>query len=106
MIPSPPWSLRHSPASEENSLTEFQEELVMLASQLNGDHQNPKYPHLGRHMNVGQANAYVMNSVAQFLKSGRQALEAGVDEESLVKVKSAVEDIQQNLDQNYYLSAR
>jgi hypothetical protein len=43
VLPSPPWSLRHSPSDENAPLTQFQEELIHLASQLNGDHHHPKY---------------------------------------------------------------
>jgi phospholipase C len=86
-IPSSPWSLRHSPADEGAPLTEFQEELVQLASQLNGDHRHVKYPHLGKSMNVGQANAYVTDAVSRFLEAGRMAVRSGQDPESMVDLK-------------------
>lgn len=91
-IPSPPWSLRHSPSNESAPLTEFQEELIQLASQLNGDHQRPEYPHLGKSMNVGQAHAYATNALAKFLETGRAALRAGVDPETVIEVTPSVID--------------
>ena len=89
-IPSPPWSLRHSPSNESAPLTEFQEELIQLASQLNGDHQRPEYPHLGKSMNVGQAHAYATSALAKFLETGRAALRAGVDPETVLEVTPSV----------------
>lgn len=89
-IPSAPWSLRHSPSNESAPLTEFQEELIQLASQLNGDHQHPEYPHLGRSMNVGQAHAYATSALAKFLETGRAALRTGVDPETVIEVTPSV----------------
>jgi phospholipase C len=89
-IPSPPWSLRHSPSNESAPLTEFQEELIQLASQLNGDHQLPEYPHLGKSMNVGQGFAYATNAMAKFLETGRAALRAGADPETVIAVTPSV----------------
>lgn len=89
-IPSPPWSLRHSPSNESAPLTEFQEELIQLASQLNGDHQLPEYPHLGKSMNVGQGYAYATNAMAKFLETGRAALRAGADPETVIAVTPSV----------------
>lgn len=87
VLPSPPWSLRHSPSDESAPLTQFQEELIQLASQLNGDHQHPKYPNLGKLMNVGQGHGYVKNAMVKFLETGRAALKAGADPETVNEVK-------------------
>lgn len=89
-LPSPPWSLRHSPSNESAPLTQFQEELIQLASQLNGDHQHPKYPNLGREMNVGQGYAYVTGAVHKFLETGKKALRAGLDPETVIEVKPSL----------------
>jgi hypothetical protein len=82
--------LLHSPADEGAPLTQFQEELVQLASQLNGDHRLLNYQHLGKSMTVGQAHAYVTSAVSQFLEAGRMAARAGQDLESLVEVKPSL----------------
>jgi phospholipase C len=90
VIPQSPWSLRHSPADEGAPLTQFQEELVQLASQLNGDHRLLNYQHLGKSMTVGQAHAYVTSAMSQFLEAGRMAARGGQDLESLVEVKPSL----------------
>ncbi|CAK9230502.1 unnamed protein product [Sphagnum jensenii] len=90
VIPQSPWSLRHSPADEGAPLTQFQEELVQLASQLNGGHRLLNYQHLGKSMTVGQAHAYVTSAMSQFLEAGRMAARAGQDLESLVEVKPSL----------------
>ncbi|XP_024534533.1 non-specific phospholipase C1 [Selaginella moellendorffii] len=76
-LPTPPWSLRHRAVDEDAKLTEFQEELVQLASQLNGDHRLNGYPNFGKGMSVRQANNYVESAVRKFLDEGRLALKSG-----------------------------
>ncbi|KAG6545701.1 hypothetical protein Mapa_012886 [Marchantia paleacea] len=87
-LPNPPWSLRHVPADESRKLTEFQQELVQLASQLNGDHVLKEYPNLGKTMTVKEANDYVNNAVARFFKEGEEQLRAGVNESTILQLKS------------------
>lgn len=85
-LPSPMWPLRSSPPNEDRQLSEFQEELVMLASQLIGEgiivDNNVS-------MTVGEANAYVESAVASFLEAGEMQLKSGFDERLLVDVKLA-----------------
>lgn len=80
------WPLRSSPPNEDRALSEFQEELVTLASQLIGDgilvDNNVS-------MTVAEANSYVENAVASFMEAGKVQLETGDDEESYVDVKLA-----------------
>nr|XP_024373675.1 non-specific phospholipase C1-like isoform X2 [Physcomitrium patens] len=100
-IPSPPWSLRHSPPNESAPLTEFQEELIQLASQLNGDHQHPEYPHLGKRMNVGQAYEYATKAVAKFIETGKAALKAGADPETVIMVSPGVIEMTEDSDNHH-----
>ncbi|KAJ7543371.1 hypothetical protein O6H91_09G034700 [Diphasiastrum complanatum] len=86
-LPDPPWSLRHSPADENAKLTEFQQELTLLAAQLNGDHELNIYPSLGKKMTVMEANNYVENSVLCFLKASEYALTAGTSESETVQLR-------------------
>jgi phospholipase C len=86
-LPSPPWSLRHVPVDETRPLTEFQEELIQLASQLNGDHVLKDYPHIGKKLNVRQGHEYVTEAVARFFKEGRKALERGVNESTILELQ-------------------
>ncbi|KAI5073190.1 hypothetical protein GOP47_0011203 [Adiantum capillus-veneris] len=85
-LPSPMWPLRTSPPNEDRELSEFQEELVILAAQLIGEgilfNNNVS-------MTVAEANAYVESAVASFLEAGQMQLELGFDEMSLVVVKLA-----------------
>lgn len=41
-------------------------------------------------MNVGQAHSYATNALAQFLETGRAALRAGVDPETVIEVTPSV----------------
>ncbi|KAL3676353.1 hypothetical protein R1sor_026301 [Riccia sorocarpa] len=87
-LPTPPWSLRHVPVDENRPLTEFQQELVLLASQLNGDHVLRDYPSLGKKMTVKQGNDYVNDAVARFIREGEKQLRAGVNEITILQLKS------------------
>lgn len=84
-LPSPMWPLRHSPPDEDRKLSEFQEELVVLASQLIGEHIFVD----NKSMTVAEANAYVENAVTYFMEAGQMQLESGFDKLSFVDVKSA-----------------
>lgn len=82
-LPSPPWSLRHSIANGSRATSEFQQELVQLAAALKG--------RLATEMDITtltikEANDYVEEAVAQFMKAGKDALKAGEDAETIVKV--------------------
>ena len=84
-LPFPMWSLRTSPLDDSRQLSEFQEELVLLASQLIGDStffENTS-------MTVLEANSFVENAVELFMEAGQMQLEFGLDEFSLVDVKAA-----------------
>lgn len=71
-------------------LTEFQIELIQLASQLNGDHTLNSYPYIGKYMTVGEAHKYAHDAVTRFLEAGRAALKAGANESAIVTMKSAL----------------
>ncbi|KAF5188295.1 Non-specific phospholipase c1 [Thalictrum thalictroides] len=83
--PLRPWG-----AKEDASLSEFQVELIQLASQLNGDHVLNAYPHIGNSMTVGQANQYAEDAVARFLEAGRAALMAGANESATVIMRPSL----------------
>ncbi|PHT36125.1 Non-specific phospholipase C1 [Capsicum baccatum] len=80
-----PWGPR-----EDVKLSEFQIEMIQLASQLNGDHVLKSYPDIGRNMNVGEANQYVEDAVNRFLEAGRAALRAGANESAIVAMRPAL----------------
>ncbi|XP_024523628.1 non-specific phospholipase C1 [Selaginella moellendorffii] len=85
-LPSSPWSLRHSPPNEEGRLTEFQVEMVGLASQLNGDYGKSGYPNLGASMTVKYASDYVDRAVEGIMRAGKVALQSGEDPNALIEV--------------------
>lgn len=80
-----PWGPR-----EDVELSEFQIELIQLASQLNGDHVLKTYPDIGKSMTVGEANRYAEDAVERFLEAGRAALRAGANESAIVIMRPAL----------------
>lgn len=85
-LPSPPWSLRHSPTVESRPLSEFQEELVVLAKSLRrklGDWATSEASSKAEEeanpsgMSVGEANFYVRDAVGSFMRRARSQLTAG-----------------------------
>ncbi|VAI24439.1 unnamed protein product [Triticum turgidum subsp. durum] len=89
-LPEVTKSLRPFGANEDKSLSEFQVELIQLASQLNGDHVLNSYPDIGKTMSVGEANRYAEDAVSRFLEAGRSALRAGANESALVTMRPAL----------------
>uniref|UniRef100_A0A1D1Y8R7 Glutamate-1-semialdehyde 2,1-aminomutase n=1 Tax=Anthurium amnicola TaxID=1678845 RepID=A0A1D1Y8R7_9ARAE len=83
-------ALRPFGPREDVSLSEFQVELIQLASQLNGDHVLHSYPHIGKSMTVGEANMYVEDAVSRFLEAGRAALRAGANESAIVTMRPSL----------------
>uniref|UniRef100_A0A0D6R088 Uncharacterized protein n=1 Tax=Araucaria cunninghamii TaxID=56994 RepID=A0A0D6R088_ARACU len=89
-LPNPP-KIRKSGAQEEAKLSEFQEELVQLAAQLNGDYTLKSYPdELGKKMNVREANKYIEDSVARFLEASRLAIKLGAHDNEIVKMRPSL----------------
>lgn len=82
-LPSPPWPLRPSPPNENRQLSEFQEELVLLAAQLVGEN----FMVDKESMTVAEANAYVESAVARFIEAGQIQLDSGFNESLFVEVK-------------------
>ncbi|XP_051131502.1 non-specific phospholipase C1 [Andrographis paniculata] len=83
-------SLRPRGPIEDLKLSEFQIELIQLASQLNGDHILNTYPDIGRGMTVGMANRYAEDAVKRFLEAGRAALKAGANESAIVTMRPSL----------------
>ncbi|KAK4483090.1 hypothetical protein RD792_010267 [Penstemon davidsonii] len=83
-------SLRPRGPREDDKLTEFQIELIQLASQLNGDHVLNSYPDIGKSMSVGVANKYAEDAVKRFLEAGRTALRAGANESALITMRPSL----------------
>ncbi|XAR58918.1 hypothetical protein NMG60_11014497 [Bertholletia excelsa] len=89
-LPDVKRSLRPRGPKEDSKLTEFQVELIQLASQLNGDYVLNTYPDIGKSMTVGEANWYAEDAVERFLEAGRAALLAGANESVIVTMRPSI----------------
>lgn len=89
-LPEVKRSLRPFGPREDAKLSEFQMELIQLASQLNGDHVLKSYPDIGKNMTVKEANDYAEDAVHRFLEAGKAALRAGADESAIVTMKPSL----------------
>ncbi|KAM1494828.1 hypothetical protein ACFXTI_029154 [Malus domestica] len=89
-LPEVTTSLRPGRPREDSSLSEFQVELIQLASQLNGDHVLNTYPNIGETMTVREANIYAEDAVKRFLEAGRAALKAGANESAIVTMRASL----------------
>lgn len=83
-------SLRPRGPQEDASLSEFQVELIQLASQLNGDYVLNTYPDIGKSMTVGEANRYAEDAVKRFLEAGKAALKAGANDSAIVTMRPSL----------------
>ncbi|EOY33738.1 hypothetical protein QUC31_018779 [Theobroma cacao] len=89
-LPEVKTSLRPWGPKEDARLSEFQVELVQLASQLNGDYVLNTYPYIGRSMTVGEANRYVEDAVKRFIEAGKAAIRAGANESAIVTMRPSL----------------
>ena len=86
-----PPKIRKSEANEEAKISEFQEELVQLAAQLNGDYTLKSYPEeIGKKMNVREGNKYVEDAVKRFFEASRLAKTLGAQDDEIVKMRPSL----------------
>ncbi|GAA0172138.1 phospholipase [Lithospermum erythrorhizon] len=100
-LPEVTMSLRPTGPKEDAKLTEFQIELIQLASQLNGDYVLNSYPDIGKSMTPGEANKYVEDAVERFLEAGRAALKAGANDSAIVTMKPSLTSRTSGSDSGY-----
>ncbi|TVT98161.1 hypothetical protein EJB05_56539, partial [Eragrostis curvula] len=82
---------RPSPAKENGWLSDFQRELVELASFLNGDYMLTSLAQETRkNMTVKQADAYVRRAITSFLQASKQAKRLGANESAIVTMRSSL----------------
>ncbi|XP_062014940.1 non-specific phospholipase C1 [Rosa rugosa] len=105
-LPEVTKSLRPGGPKEDISLSEFQVELIQLASQLNGDHVLNTYPYIGERMNVREANSYAEDAVKRFLEAGRAALKAGANESAIVMMRPSLTSRVKMQDHGSYLESQ
>ncbi|KAL9245200.1 hypothetical protein vseg_018878 [Gypsophila vaccaria] len=92
-----PVRLRDIDANEENTLSDFQEDLVQLAACLRGDHKNDDYPgKLLEGMTVGNAAKYCDSTFKSLLEECEKSRQNGVDEDSVIVVQSTDQDAVSN----------
>lgn len=83
---------RPTPPNEHGWLSDFQRELVELASFLNGDYMLTSLAQETRKkkMTVKQADAYVRRAITSFLQASKQALRLGANESAIVTMRSSL----------------
>ncbi|KAF4385072.1 hypothetical protein F8388_018141 [Cannabis sativa] len=86
-----PVRIRKTEANEEAKLSEFQQELLQLASVLNGDNILTSFPEkIGKQMSVKEGKEYMEEAVKRFFEAGRYAKRMGVDEEQIVQMRPSL----------------
>jgi phospholipase C len=86
-----PVTIRKGEANEEAKLSEFQQELMQLASVLNGDHQlTSLQERIQKQMVVREGIDYIHSSVKRFFEAGTLAKRMGVDEEQIVRMRPSL----------------
>uniref|UniRef100_A0ACD5XEH3 Uncharacterized protein n=1 Tax=Avena sativa TaxID=4498 RepID=A0ACD5XEH3_AVESA len=87
-----PTRIRQTEANEEAKLSSFQQEIVQLASVLNGDHQlSSLQERIREKMNVREGTAYMRNAVRRFFEAGMSAKRMGVsDDEQIIKMRPSL----------------
>ncbi|CAO2180526.1 unnamed protein product [Urochloa humidicola] len=90
-LPEVPFE-RPTPPKENGWLSDFQRELVELASFLNGDYMLTSLAQETRKkkMTVKQADAYVRRAITGFLQASKQALRLGANESAIVTMRSSL----------------
>ncbi|CAD6232321.1 unnamed protein product [Miscanthus lutarioriparius] len=90
-LPEVPFE-RPTPPKEHGWLSDFQRELVELASFLNGDYMLTSLAQESRKkkMTVKQADAYVRRAITSFLQASKQAVRLGANESAIVTMRSSL----------------
>jgi phospholipase C len=89
-LPEVPF-VRTRPAKEHGLLSDFQRELVELASFLNGDYMLTSFAQESqKKMTVKQADAYVRRAITSFLQASKQARRLGANESAIVTMRPSL----------------
>ncbi|ONK60595.1 uncharacterized protein A4U43_C08F20270 [Asparagus officinalis] len=82
--------LRTTQADEDRYVSEFQSEIVELASTLNGDHSlNIESLETKRRMKVKEADGYVDRAISSFFKACEEAISMGLEESTIVNLEAS-----------------
>lgn len=104
-LPEVKKSLRSGGPKEDARLSEFQVELVQLASQLNGDYLLNTYPNIGKSMTVAEGNRYAVDAIERFLEAGRAALRTGANDSAMVTMRPSLTSRTSGEEKSNYLSS-
>ncbi|XAR62387.1 hypothetical protein NMG60_11017122 [Bertholletia excelsa] len=86
-----PVKIREGEANEDAKLTEFQQELLQLASVLKGDDILTSFPQkIGKDMTVREGKAYIEDAVNRFFEAGLAAKRMGIDGDQIVKMRPSL----------------
>ncbi|KAJ4772611.1 Non-specific phospholipase C2 [Rhynchospora pubera] len=86
-----PVQIRQGEANEEAKLSEFQQELVQLASVLNGDHQLASLQErIQKQMVVREGIDYIHSSVKRFFEASALAKKMGGHDEQIVRMRPSL----------------
>ncbi|KAE8688927.1 Non-specific phospholipase C6 [Hibiscus syriacus] len=90
--------LRTTEAKEDASLSEFQSEIVQLATVLNGDHFLSSFPNeMSKKMTVKEAHEYTRGAVSRFICASKEAIKLGADKSAIVDMRSSLTTRSSNL---------
>lgn len=79
-LPTPP-PIRMTAVNEDAKVTEFQQEMIHLASVITGDHLLPNFVNNIKHMIVRDAKAYTDGAMRTFMEAATRARNIGLDDE-------------------------
>ncbi|KAJ4757408.1 Non-specific phospholipase C6 [Rhynchospora pubera] len=82
--------LRTNQSNGDSWLSEFQSELVELASILNGDYFLSSFTETRKKMTVKEADAYIKRAVSRFFQASKQAISLGAHESAIVNMRSSL----------------
>jgi phospholipase C len=89
-LPEVPF-VRTRPAKGHGLLSDFQRELVELASFLNGDYMLTSFAQeTQKKMTVKQADTYVRRAITSFLRASKQARRLGANESAIVTMRPSL----------------
>ncbi|CAM8967225.1 unnamed protein product [Rhodiola kirilowii] len=86
-LPTPP-PIRMTSANEDAKVTEFQQEMIQLASVITGDHLLPNFSSKIKDMTVGVAKAYTDGAMRTYVEAASRAIALGLDEDKVLRVEN------------------
>lgn len=82
--------LRTNQSKEGSWLSEFQAELVELASILSGDYFLSSFTETKKKMTVKEADTYIKRAVSRYFQASKQAIRLGAHESAIVDMRPSL----------------